>query len=116
MSELKYDHTDAGFCRVYYTWRNSQGQKIWYCAQEGRPDCDVEFLRCCSSLEPEYEVFPKEAPPLSPGKTSTDKIVNKWIRKKWSEEEAKEDTNKKYDLDDCPDCGYHYCKCNPKRR
>jgi len=85
-SVLKYAHTDTGFCRVYYTWKNSQGQKVWYCAQEGRPGCDVEFLRCCGDLEPEYEVHPKDPPPLSPGSTSTDKIVNAWIKKKWGKD------------------------------
>jgi hypothetical protein len=83
MLKLKYDYTNNGFCRVHYNCENSQGQELNYCAQdEGR---DVNFYRCTGGdhNEPIYLVQPDEAPPLSPGDTETDKIVNAWIAKKW---------------------------------
>ena len=85
MTELKYEHTDNGYCRVYYSWINSQRQKISYCIQdEGRGI--IQVYRCSGDKtydEPEYVVHPKDAPPLSPGDTETDKNVNEWITKKW---------------------------------
>ena len=85
MSDLKYNYTDAGFCRVYYTWLDSEKKKIHYCAQEEFKGV-IKFYRCSGGTynEPEYEVFPKFAPPLSPGNTVLDKIVNDYIKQKWS--------------------------------
>lgn len=84
MSELQYNYTDNGYCRVYYTWKNSEGQTVDYCAQdEGKGQ--IVFYRCTGGdwNEPDYEVRPKNAPPFSPGNTETDIAVNKWIAEKW---------------------------------
>lgn len=84
---LKYRYTDNGYCRVYYDWKNSKGQKVSYCAQdEGRGQ--VVFYRCTGGTwdEPEYQVKPKDAPPFSPGTEDTDIAVNQWIREKWDVE------------------------------
>ena len=86
--KLKYNYTDTGNCRVYYTWKNSKGQKVSYCAMDngynGIPD--IKFYRCSGGDwdEPEYTVNPLEAPPLSPGNTEIDKAVNDWINNKWN--------------------------------
>jgi hypothetical protein len=80
MSELVYSHTDDGYCRVYYTYENKDGQTCHYCAQEEYKGA-VQFYRCTDEpwLEPDYPVKLKILPPKSPGDSETDRAVNAWI-------------------------------------
>jgi hypothetical protein len=88
MSTLKYEYTETGYCRVAYSWENSQGQTCYYCAQEEGKNL-VVFYRCSDDYhEPMYQVHPKDAPPLSPGNTEVDRAVNEWIRTKFSQQEV----------------------------
>ncbi len=83
MNRLKYEYTEPGYCRVVYSFENSEGQKAYYCAQEERKGL-VVFYRCTDDWhEPAYEVKPKDAPELSPNSTEVDKAVNEWIENKW---------------------------------
>lgn len=83
-SNIEYNYTDDGYCRVYYTWENSKGQTVDFCAQDEGAG-QVVFYKCTGGdwNEPEYQINPKFAPAFSPGDSQTDKAVNEWIAKKW---------------------------------
>jgi len=88
MSQLKYEYTEPGYCRVVFSYENTQGQTAYYCAQEEAKD-NIVFYRCSDDwYEPMYEVRPKIAPPLSPGDTDVDHAVNEWITSKFSLKEV----------------------------
>ena len=81
---LRYDHTDNGFCRVYFTRVSDvSGRKLWYCLQdEGANHGGVKAYRCTDSewLEPEYEIKPEQfSYPTWVGDTETDKAAREMI-------------------------------------
>ena len=84
MSVLKYEYTETGYCRVYYSFETADGKKFWFCAQD-EGGGGVVFYQCTAEpwCEPSHEFHLKDAPPLSPGNDSTDKAVNEWITNKW---------------------------------
>ncbi len=89
--EVKYTHTDEGFCQVHYVLKTESGKKAYYCAQdEGGRFGGVKFYRCTDStwLEPSHEVQLKRAPPLCPGVSDLEKKVNEWIKNKWPNDET----------------------------
>lgn len=72
---------DNGFCRVYYNYVNSQGQKLLYCLQdEGENYGGVKCYRCSKDGEPDYTVTPKGVTFEKPtGTTETEKAVLKYL-------------------------------------
>ena len=53
MIQLKYNHTDIGYCRVCFTI-DVEDQTLYYCIQEEGPG--VEFYRCSKDWEPDSPV------------------------------------------------------------
>ena len=82
--KLAYHSTDTGYCRVYYTWLNSEDQTCYYCIQD-EGGGGMVFYRCTDSpwCEPDYPIKPyPEILTLSPGNDELDIAVNKWITNK----------------------------------
>ncbi len=61
--KMKYEFTDEGFCRAYFSWKNPQNQKIMYCWQL-ESDTVARCYRCSEAPdhEPDYEVYPLVTP------------------------------------------------------
>lgn len=84
--KFKLHSIDSGFCRIYYTTKNSEGQKIIYCLQdEGDRFGGVQLYRCSKEGEPEFITHFKEGikaidsmeKPM--GETELEKRVRHWI-------------------------------------
>ncbi len=55
--EFKIVEVNNGFCRIVYSCKNDENQKIFYCLQdEGDGFGGIKLYRCTGEFEPEYEV------------------------------------------------------------
>lgn len=81
LKALKYEHTDDGFCRVYFSRISEKtGSKLWYCIQEeGRGQS--QLYRATESWgEPEYALDPRQfSYPTWEGDTETDDAARAMI-------------------------------------
>lgn len=69
---LKIEYIDNGFCRIVYSIRNEQDQKIFYCLQdEGKHD-GIKMYRCTKEHEPSHVAKPNSVISIEIPKGQTD--------------------------------------------
>jgi hypothetical protein len=74
--DYHFHHEDDNRCRVYYT-----KNRRFYCYQL-MTDETFEFYACSRNGEPEYRVYPLQAPPLPPGTTDVGLVLASWLESK----------------------------------
>ncbi len=83
---MRFHSTDEDHCRVYYTTRNKNNERLIYCLQQADNAGEIKFYRCSEDGEPSHEVstegcifhFPKCVDKANP--TKLELFINQFIK------------------------------------
>ena len=83
MKTFKIHSIDNVFCRINYTFKNAQGQKLYYCLQdEGKNYGGVICYRSSVDLEPCYKVMAKLSDfEIPTGDSEIEVVVREYLTK-----------------------------------
>jgi len=87
IKRFKLHSIDQGNCRIYYTTRNSTGQKLLYCLMENH---GIGLYRCSQDGEPDYEIPTPDATKhhfdIPTGDSQLENDVKTWVSQERGEE------------------------------